>query len=112
MAGDQWFGVRCLFRIELPPEVRDPAKYPGSVFEERITVWRAGSIDEAIERAEAEAEEYAEGGTEFLGYSQAYKMYDGPGEGSEVFSLMRESELASSDYIDRFFDTGGERQQG
>jgi hypothetical protein len=33
-----------------------------------------------------------------------------PAHGAEVFSLMRDSELAPDDYIDRFFDTGQERQ--
>jgi len=32
-------------------------------------------------------------------------------DGDEVFSLIRESELAPDDYISRFFDTGKERQR-
>jgi hypothetical protein len=28
-----------------------------------------------------------------------------------VFSLMRDSSLAADDYLDRFFDTGDERQR-
>jgi hypothetical protein len=31
-------------------------------------------------------------------------------EGSEVFSLMRASDLLPDDYLTRFFDTGDERQ--
>ena len=30
--------------------------------------------------------------------------------GAEVFSLARDSELASDEYLDSFFDTGTERQ--
>lgn len=33
------------------------------------------------------------------------------GHGVEVFSLMRDSDLASEDYISRFFDTGAEHQR-
>ncbi|WGX98091.1 hypothetical protein [Nocardioides sp. L-11A] len=40
---------------------------------------------------------------------QSYEMYDAPGEGAEVFSLMRSSELNPDDYLDTFFDTGDER---
>jgi hypothetical protein len=32
-----------------------------------------------------------------------------PGEGAEVFSLMRESELPAGDYVDRFLVPGAER---
>jgi hypothetical protein len=38
-------------------------------------------------------------------------MYGSPEEGSEVFSLMRQSDLPSDQYLTEFFDTGKERQQ-
>jgi hypothetical protein len=43
-----WFAVRCVFRgtKEL------------TLYEERVTLWRADSFEDAIERAEAEADEY------------------------------------------------------
>jgi hypothetical protein len=42
--------------------------------------------------------------------AQAYWMPNPPGQGAEVFSLLRESELPTSEYLNRFFDTGAERQ--
>lgn len=103
-----WYGVRCIFAVGWPPEAR------GKTYEERITLWRAASAEEAIERAEAEAEEYAatieESPSEYLGLAQAYRLDDEPGDGAEIFSLMRESSLAPGKYLDKFFATGAERQ--
>jgi hypothetical protein len=95
-----WYGVRCVFRHrEL------------GVYEERVTLWTAGSLDEAIARAEAEAGEYcaALGETEYTGFAEAFRMDGVPGVGAEVFSLMRESELPSGAYVGKFYATGRER---
>jgi len=48
-----WFGVRCLFQHS------DPGAATGVLYEERVTLWRAPSAEEAIARAEAEAASYA-----------------------------------------------------
>ncbi len=103
-----WFGVRCLFEHwSTAAESDDP-----HVYEERITVWRARDLDDAIARAEAEAETFAEmPNTEFLGLVQAYRMFDDLTEGAEVFSLMRVDALPAEQYLNAFFTTGGERQQ-
>lgn len=82
------------------------------LYEERITVWRTNSFEQAIERAEREADKYArDTECKYLGFAQAYHL---PAErlrsGSEVFSLMRESNLAQPKYLDKHFDTGAERQ--
>lgn len=86
----------------------------GTIYEERITLWRASTGKEAIERAEREALEYAAGleGSPYtrLELAQAYRLYDDPGDGAEVFSLMRVSELRHREYLSSFFDTGTERQ--
>ena len=104
-----WFAVRCVF-----------AKGWGaddgpSLYEERVTLWRASSVEEAVVRAEAEAAAYAaaieEAPDTYLGLAQAYRLFDEPGEGAEVFSLLRESELTAEDYLDTFFDTGRERDR-
>jgi hypothetical protein len=34
-----------------------------------------------------------------------------PADGAEIFSLMRDSDLAPEDYLDSFFDTGTEGQR-
>jgi|SRR3990167_584682 len=99
------FSVRCLFRWEPRPDQKATHLY-----EERITLWQAISINQAIEFAEQEAEEYASDGMEFLGYSQGYALFESvPVNAIEVFSLLRESDLEPKQYIDAFFDTGTER---
>jgi hypothetical protein len=100
-AASKWYAVRCLFR------------WTGR-YEERITLWHAADLDAAIALAEAEAGEYAENtGVTYLGLAQAYEIgAEQPGPGSEVFSLLRDSPLPPPEYLDRFFDTGGEHQTG
>lgn len=96
-----WYSVRCIIR------------FPPDVYEERVTLWRTTSLGAAIEVAEAEVGEYIDGlHGEYVGLAQAYALTDAPQHGGEVFSLMRTSELPPTAYIDRFFDTGYERQQG
>ncbi|MEU1287936.1 hypothetical protein [Kitasatospora sp. NPDC005856] len=102
--GKSWYAVRCVFRW-------DTSDNP--LYEERLTLWRAGSMDEAIERAEDEARTYAhDNGHSYLELAQCYALAtDGrPGDGDEVFSLLRESRLDGDAYLDRYFDTGEERQ--
>ncbi|MCX5205172.1 hypothetical protein OG897_27410 [Streptomyces sp. NBC_00237] len=98
-----WFSARTVYRH------RDLNTY-----EERITLWHVTDSDAAMAAAEQEAAEYCEGldGTEYLGFVQTFALFSdegAPGIGSEVFSLMRDSELAPDAYLDRHFDTGGER---
>ena len=62
--------------------------------------------------AESEAADYAAGDCEYLGLAQAFELDREPGQGAEVFSLMRDSPLDPEDYLDRHFDTGQERQRG
>jgi hypothetical protein len=111
----RWYAVRSLFRAQAtaesaPPDLADDE----NAYEERITLWQATSFDEAIDYAEAEAIEYAEFmGVEYLAdFGQAYDLADvPPRNGVEIFSLTRYSPLLPQPYIDRFFDTGRERQQ-
>jgi len=107
-AGTSWYSVRCVFAAGWPPEA------VGETYEERITIWRAGSAEEAIARAEAEALEYAatieDSPSTYLGCAQCYRLSDELADGAEVFSLMRDSKLGPEDYLDTFFDVGQERQ--
>jgi hypothetical protein len=100
----RWYAVRSLFQT------------PGdeSAYEERITLWRAADLDEAVSRAAGEAAEYAEfaGSSHLAGFRQVYEVADAPPrDGAEVFSLVRDSPLEPGAYVERFFDTGTERQQ-
>jgi hypothetical protein len=82
-----------------------------ATYEERITLWRASSPDEAVALAETEAGEYAaDVAGEYVGLAQVYSICDQPVHGAELFSLLRESTLAPQAYLDAFFDTGDERQ--
>lgn len=83
------------------------------LYEERITAWNADSFEAAIVEAEKEAHEYADEGSEPLDLFQGFWLFDEVNlipQGVEVFSLLRESDLDPSDYLDAFFDTGAERQ--
>ena len=103
-APQPWFAVRSLVRFE-------PAT--GPVYEERITLWRASSFEEAVERAESEAREYAcDVDGECVDFTQAFHLTVEAEvmDGTEVFSLMRNSLLMPDNYISRFFDTGEEHQ--
>jgi hypothetical protein len=103
------FSVRCLFLW------RNGATQDGAhLYEERITLWLATDIDHALAQAEDEATRYAAASDcEFLGFSQAYALPESVSVTNvEVFSLLRESKLISSEYIDAFFDTGAERGSG
>lgn len=101
----KWFSVRSIYR--------SPFETDGSgLYEERVVLFRAEDLDDAIARAEAEAAEYVEDmDREVLPLFQAHWLFDDPADGSEVFSLMRVSDLRPADYLDHFFDTGDERQQ-
>lgn len=108
MAGEDtdWYSVRCVFQW---------TGWEGAPFEERLTLWRAESLDNAIEMAEAEAEQYAEAnGLEYLRLAQAYALTPGiePDNGVEVFSLLRDSDLPPANYLTAFFDTGREHSAG
>ena len=86
-----WIGVRCIFAVG------DGKPAGSTMYEERVTVWRATTADEAIRLAEAEAVDYARDiDSEYLGLAQAYVMADDIGSGAEVFSLVRESALSAA----------------
>jgi hypothetical protein len=83
------------------------------LYEERITLWNARSLEEAIDLAEREAEEYAGDDAKRLGLLQGFWMFDQcrfRWQGIEVFSLLRESDLSPKAYVRSFFNTGSERE--
>ena len=103
MDSSGWVSVRCVFRDTGTGK---------QLYEERITLWRADDVDVGISRAEQEAKNYAEvNSVEYLGLAQAYLIAELPADGSEIFSLVRGSDLGPDDYLDTFFDTGEERQR-
>jgi hypothetical protein len=99
-----WYTVRTV--VKSPPGVEP-------WYEERLTAWRATGIDQAIDLAWKETDEYAAAiDGENTGFAQAYGPLDeAPGEGVELFSLIRSSSLPSADYLVRFFSSGSEFQR-
>ena len=101
-AEQQWYAVRCVFQL--------PAD-DGFAYEERITLRRANSAEDAVEQAEIEASAYMDGlDFKYVKLAQSFHLFDPPDHGKEVFSLIRESELPPNDYLSAFFDTGHELQ--
>lgn len=108
MSDEPWYGAKCVF---LHSEIES---CPGQVYEERVILLRAGSLDEAVSRAEALADEYARdvGGCSYTGFVNVFHIFDeNIGDGAEVYSLMRTSDLSKDEYLNRFYDTGTERTQ-
>ncbi len=104
---EPWYGVRTLYRF--PPGTADSSV----LYEERVVVFKARSMEAAISLAEIEGRTYAqENQCEYLEYVLAFHIFASVlGAGTEVFSLMRDSALEPDAYIDTFFDTGAERAQ-
>ncbi|MGE4518049.1 MAG: DUF4288 domain-containing protein [Desulfobacteraceae bacterium] len=102
-----FYSVRCIFKHE---NLNNDSK---PVYEERITLWQASSFEEAVIMAENEAGSYARDiGCLYTGLSQAFHFLKNEiTSGVEVFSLMRESDKSTKDYLDSFFDTGNEKQR-
>ena len=74
-------------------------------FEERVVLFRAASFEDAIAKAEAEAKEYAAGceRTVYLGFMDVYWLFEKTvGDKTEVFSLMRDSDLSQEEYLARY----------
>ncbi len=107
MEKEPWYGVRCYFRHEDSADRHGPALY-----EERIILVHASSFDEAIAKAESEAKTYASdlGSVAYLNAADAFHIAaETIQDGTEVYSLLRESDMGAQDYIKTFFQTGSER---
>lgn len=99
--------MKCLFEHRGLEARRDRR-----VYEERIIVVLASSVDEAIIRAEAEAAKYIGDLGEYLGFCDAYCTGSATlGDGAEVYSLMREVTLDRRDFINRYHDDGTEKSR-
>lgn len=103
---EPWYGAKCVF---LHMGLSD-----GPVYEERVVLVKAKDLDEAIERGEKEAEEYAGNLDDctYTGFINVFHIFGNKiTEGTEVYSLMRSSDLETDEYLDHFYDTGEERTQ-
>ncbi len=100
-----WCGARTFYRW--PVSENQP-------YEERVVLFRARSLEEAIELAERESTEYAgENDLEVLDMVQAYLISRGDeevGVGTEVFSKLHALDLPANEFLDRY-DSGPEHTQ-
>jgi hypothetical protein len=103
MPTQKWFAVQCFFVIEAGAVIPER----GQTYEERITLWQAENADEAAAKASRAADSYAaDNGFQRVDYVTSYEMFDAPAEGSEVWSLIRDSWLPPKEYIERFVIAG------
>lgn len=94
-----WYAARCLFYDD-----------KNGSYEERTILVKAPNDDEAIKAAEKDALEYAAAlGIEYASYCDTFHLFDeNLQHGTEIFSLMRRTEIGKDEYIGRFLDTGTE----
>ncbi|HAF25503.1 MAG TPA: hypothetical protein DCK93_21775 [Blastocatellia bacterium] len=79
MSNESWYSAQCIFLHA------DTGQGPKQMYEERVVLLRADSVDAAIERAEREAEEYCRDldGCKYVGDVNVFDIYDGkPGDGA------------------------------
>jgi len=103
---EPWYGVKCIFQMDIKARIEG-----ANLYEERIVLIKAASFDEAILKAEKEAEEYTKRDDRitYLGFANAFHIFGNKiKNGSEVYSLIRESKLKPNKYLDKFYDTGTE----
>ena len=95
MADKQWFAVRTIVANNEKRPWGPTNLDPGQIdYEERITIWRTESAEQAIALAEAECQRYVDDlGGDVLQLTQCYALAMKPGHGVEVFSLIRRSEF-------------------
>ena len=107
-SNEPWFAVRCLFSH--PTRVKDAEQF---LYEERITLWKTGSVHEAFRLAEKDAEKYAkESKSIFIRATDSFHLFDeSVGHSTEVWSVMRGSGMEAELYADTFCDTPCDRKQ-
>lgn len=101
-----WYAVRCLFSH--PTRTKDG---DGTLYEERITLWKCDAWQEAYLKAEKEAKEYAEEeNCIFIKATDSFHLFDRElKEGTESWSTMRGSFLDSETYENTFCSTSRDR---
>ena len=105
MTKKQYFAAKSIYRHHQ----LDPIGEKKYVYEERVVLIQANDIDQAILKAEKEAKEYSDSGTEYLKYVTVFNLFEYIlRNGSELYSEMRSSDLEPGKYIDEFYQTGFE----
>ncbi|MGZ0707299.1 DUF4288 domain-containing protein [Coraliomargarita sp. W4R53] len=101
-----WFAVRCLFSHPKGEKDGD-----GTLYEERITLWKCDEWQDAYIKAEQEAKEYEkESNCIFIRATDSFHLFDEElKEGTEVWSTMRGSFLNADTYENTFCVTSRDR---
>lgn len=94
-----YYAIKTLYRISAKGRVTEKKKYhirESFMIEERVVLFKSKSTKAAIKKAEKEALDYASNThknpfgqtvvTEYLGFCDAYELYDDPGDSIEIFS--------------------------
>jgi hypothetical protein len=98
---EPWYAAKTVYRNGY---VLDGV--PQTCFEERVVLFRAASFEDAIAKAEAEAKRYAASSERsvYLGFMDVYWLFEKTvGHATEVFSLMRDSDLSEEEYLARYY---------
>jgi hypothetical protein len=99
---EPWYAVRSLLFDK-----------QGGHYEERTVLFNASSPEEAIKLAEEEVAQYCEDleSVESAGYLDTFHIFGSEiGSGTEIFSLIRTTDMDRDEYIDRFLDSGLEHR--
>jgi hypothetical protein len=97
---DGWYSAKTVYRHRL---VQDGVTK--TVFEERVVLFHAANFEDATAKAETEASKYCSAveNVVYLGFVSVYYLpEDTVREGTEIYSLMRDSDLSDADYLARF----------
>lgn len=103
----KWFAAKGVFlfkRLSSNPETK-------FTYEERIILVQSINIDWALKKAEDEAKQYEkeQTGCEYLNFIDCYELYeDTIVDKSEVYSIMRKSNLDPDDFLSRYYSDGTE----
>jgi hypothetical protein len=84
-----WFAVRSLHRR-------------GAAYRETISLHLARNENEAFDQCEHSSKDL-EPSWVHLSFWQSFRLFEDPKDGSEVFSLIRDSSLSANDYLNRHF---------
>lgn len=107
----EWYSVKCVFEHDgLAPGAEE------TVYEERVVILRADSLDDALDQGEAEARDYAasigDDSICYAGFISAYRTGETElTDRMEVYSLMRETSMSREEFFTRYYADGSERTQ-
>ena len=102
-----WYSAKTVYRHRLVQE-----GVTKTVFEERVVLLHAANFEDAIAKAETEANRYCSAveNVVYLGFVSVYYLPEETvGNGTEIYSLRRDSNLSDMEYLSRFHEDGHER---